>query len=108
MGKAIVIGLVIVVIAAILAGVAMWMRTRDSKDTALEKGLPLKGDLTARQERRILEANDKAADVMHQLLYQPLGMSLESTLLSTTDRAAIETWLRENVDVSNIRKGISS
>src|SRR6186713_472942 len=94
MGKvAITVGGILIAIG-IIAFVFLILNRRATRLETLERGLPLKGDLTAKQERRLIAANQAAANVMHQLLWQPLDLTSQASFLSGTDRAAIEEWLQ--------------
>lgn len=63
MGKAIVVGITIIMLAVIVATVTIWWRRRDMNQLAAEKGTKLKGDLGPKEERQLLNMLTAADDV---------------------------------------------
>lgn len=96
MGKAIAVVIGLVVIAAIIAAAALLMHRRATRLETLKQGLPDKGDLSARQERRLIAANQLAAGIMHSLLTPPPDLAWDSTILSPSHRREIQQWLKEH------------
>lgn len=96
MGKAIVIG--IVVIVAILAGVwLLWyFRWKDSKDKARQHGWATHGDLNGRQEKALIEDNNSMAAFVRHLLAPPSNLRGDMTILSQEDRQRAEILLRSH------------
>lgn len=109
MGKVVAVIIGLVVIAAIVAVVALILNRRATRLETLERGLPVKGDLSAKQEQKLIAANQMAARIMHRMLTRPAGLTLDSTLLSSQDRTDIELWLveHEHVAPSTIQKEIN-
>jgi len=100
MGKAIVVGLVVIAVVAIIAGVTVYFRRRQGKETALAQGWAIKGDLTARQERVIITQLAEADYLFRQLLTPPTTLEGEMTLLTWDHRTKIESWLRQTSALS--------
>lgn len=93
MGKAIVVGLVVVIIAAMILIAVVYLRHRKSKETALERGWATKGDLNRGQEKKLLATLDSAADLFHALLVDPPNFSGDFTYIKESDRDKIQGWL---------------
>lgn len=113
MGKAIVEALVPVLIAVIAASVIIYFRRRQSKETALDKGWAIKGDLNSRQERAIVSQMASAANIFRELLAPPsVDPFKDITLLRQEDREKVQDWLNQYSNTTDsimrsfIRKGI--
>lgn len=97
MGIVIVKSLAVVVALAIIAGVVIYIRRRQSKDTALDRGWAIKGDLNASQEQLLIERHEAAARIFRLLLEQPHSLHQldqgEVTILARDHKDYIEQWL---------------
>lgn len=100
MGKAIVIGVVIVVVVAMIVLATMWFRRKDGKERAQERGWALKGDLNARQEKKLKDQNTGAELLFYSLLLPSSDLSREMTILSREHRDRIEKWLAHQSESS--------
>lgn len=106
MGRVIAIGAIIVTIALIVAWVMVYFRRRRSKETALEHGWAVSGDLNHIQEQALINQNNAAHTLLQHLLEPPRGFEADSwTILSTSDRARIQTWIGDNAHIN--QKGIT-
>jgi hypothetical protein len=94
MGKAIVIGVTVVLIAIVTWVFVAWMRRQDTKDKAREKGWALAGDLNKKQEQALLKLVNEAADILHAIRNPPLESPDYVSYLSPDDRDKTEQWLR--------------
>lgn len=109
MGKAIVVGLTIIVIAIVIAIVVVYYRRKQSKDEAMKHGWATKGDLNKLQERALMNQNIAAVFILQGLLAPPSDLSGDFTVLSEADRHKVQAWLQKNqVEFSDtdIQKGI--
>lgn len=108
MGKTIAIGLVIIIVVAIIAGVTVYFRRRQGKETALEHGWATKGDLSVKQEKALIAEINSAAILLRQLLAPPADLDSDMTYLRHEDRQRVETWLRQHntSSGSNTRKAV--
>ncbi len=93
MGKAIVIGLIIISVVIVVAGVVVYFRNKKSKETALSRGWATKGDLSKSQERAILAQLGSADILFRQLLATPTNLSDEMNILRSDHRELIVRWL---------------
>lgn len=96
MGKAAIVGSVVVIIAVIAAVLVVWFRRQRAKETAAARGWAIKGDLNKTQERQIVGKLNEAAALLRDLATPPIDLGYSSTLLSPEDRARVETWLRSH------------
>lgn len=97
MGKAIVEGMVPVLIGAFTLWAVLYYRRKKHQETLRQHGWAEKGDLNRRQEAKLIAINTSAAQIMSSLLtpnYDLLGA--DSTLLSRVDRERITGWLTAN------------
>lgn len=111
MGKAIIIGLVIVIVALIIAGVTVYYRRRAGKEKALEHGWAIKGDLNRRQEQAIIAELNTADILFRELLAPPGDLTGDMTLLRMSDRVKVQDWLLKrarNDNRSDTRRAIDN
>lgn len=116
MGRAIVIGSVVVILGAFIVWVSIYFRRKKSQEMAKEKGWAVNGDLSLTEELSLLEKNERAAGIFRMLLAPPSTMDIigdqsNGTLLGDVHRAQIESWLRSHdaritVTSKRRRKGI--
>ena len=99
--KAVVIGVIILVIALLVAGVVIWFRKQRSKEKALEHGWAVSGDLNGAEEHRLLEhltvaellfKNLTNVDVLTQSWQNPYDV----TILSEKHKREVGLWLQEH------------
>lgn len=92
MGKAIVVGVTLLLLAIVVAVVVMWFRHKDDD-----------GNLSTRQEKRLQLQLDAAARIMYES-----GTSDQlddSDFLSERTKAAMDQWLK---DYGNMRKELNA
>lgn len=94
MGRVIALVAGAVLIVAIITVAILVINRRASRARALEQGLPVKGDMSGRQERQLLAANQAATSLFRRLLES--NLVLDSTYVSDADRKEIEAWLTSN------------
>lgn len=83
MGKALVVGAVIVIIAVLITVVVLYLQRE-----------PVKGDMTRKEERDMRQLLNRAARIM---LETGQAQSIEdSDVLSTRTATAMDTWLRDH------------
>ena len=107
MGLVIAKGLIFIVVVLIVAAVIVYFRRRKSKETALERGWAIKGDLTKAQERVIIAQLNTADLLFRELLTPPRDLSGEMTLLRGDHRMRVESWLSRQNKTPN-RKAIDN
>lgn len=95
MGKAIVEGLVPIIIVGIIAMVVVYYRRKASKEKALASGWAVKGDLSASQEKEIIAENNKAAIIFRSMLAPTSDWGSDMTILSNNDRQSAESWIAQ-------------
>lgn len=106
MGRVIAICITVAVLAGILAWVVVYFRRRQSKETALERGWALKGDLNRSQEQALIRQNNAAKALLEQMLTPLDGTTAaEWTFLSDRDRERAGQWLANNKNIN--KKGIT-
>lgn len=91
MGKAIVIGVTVILIVLAAVVLVIWMRRQESKDEARKQGLPERGDLSRHQEKILQAQLEHAAAIMRKLTHPT--MDLEASFLTQGDRTLVEKWL---------------
>lgn len=90
MGKAIVVGLTVIVLAIIIAAVVVYFRRRQSREAAQAHGWAIKGDWNKRQEQAVASVLHDQHRVLVDMLridnvdYEGL------TLLSQSHRSQVE------------------
>jgi len=104
MGKIITICILIALIAVIIAGVVVYMRHKQGKETAQEKGWATKGDLNKTQEMALIIENDLAANLLRDLLSPPRSLDGDISLLSSDHKLAAELWLSNYSSLKISRK----
>lgn len=82
MGKAIVVGVTLLLLAIVVAVVVMWFRHKDDD-----------GDLSTKQEKRLQLQLDAAARIMYEA--GPADDIDGSDILSGRTKAAMDQWLKE-------------
>jgi hypothetical protein len=105
MGKAAIVGAVVVIVAVATIILIGWLRRQATKEKAADRGWALKGDLNKAQEREIIERLEQAAALLRDLATPPDSLALSATLLTPEDRGRVEKWLR---DQNTTMKGISA
>lgn len=85
MGKLIVSGAVIIILALIVVGYAMYHRRNT---------VQVKGDLNQKEEREMRKLLDRAARIM--LTTGPANTIEDSDVLSTRTADAMDSWLRDH------------
>lgn len=93
MGKALVVGGVVVVIAVLVFIGVIWFRRQQAKETAAAKGWALKGDLSRAQEQQLISLLDESNRIMGRISGPVYDLSGDVTLLSAADRRLIEGWI---------------
>lgn len=95
MGKAIVIGSVIIILALLAVGYAMYHNRKTEQ---------VKGDLTSKEEREMRKLLDRAARIM--LTTGPANTIEDSDVLSPRTADAMDSWLRDHNEL--MRKEINA
>lgn len=71
-----------------------WSNHRREQRERLKSGLPLKGDLTRRQEQELQSRILSAESIMRTALEPGKDLTKDLSYLSETDRTAMEKWLK--------------
>ena len=95
MGKAIVEGLVPIIIVAIIAMVVIYFRRKQGREKALASGWAVKGDLSASQEKQIMAENNHAAIIFRRMLAPVSDWGSDMTILNREDRQSVEAWISQ-------------
>lgn len=97
MGKAIVTGIVIVVIVLVAAGYFIWQGRHQARQENLKAGRPVKGDLSRSTEQQLVAKLDQAANIM-RIMTASTG-SLDGDFITKPSQAAIASWLSSYQDL---------
>lgn len=108
MGKAIVIGSVVLIIALAVIGAGVWARSRASKDAKDRATGYRSGDLDAKQELVLMGRVVQADTIFRSLLAPVHSLTTDNTILSQSHRAQIEAWLARNDSPTATRKASKS
>jgi hypothetical protein len=92
MGKAIVIGTVVVILALLTVLLVVWARRLGHKERAAEKGWALKGDLNREQEQELFRQLQAAAAIF-QTLTSPTNVLDDASYIQDKHRQLIVYWL---------------
>jgi len=93
MGKAIIVGLVVILLALIGVG-TFWLSHRlGERRYRVEHDKPLKGDLTRRDELRLWTLLVGAANIMRSLGEEPKNLEDEMNILKPETSRAVQEWL---------------
>jgi len=93
MGKAIIIGLVIILLALIGLG-GLWLSQRLSERRyRVEHDKPLKGDLSRRDELRLWTLLVSAANIMRVLEEKPKNLEDDMNILRPETSRQVKEWL---------------
>lgn len=93
MGKVIVISIVVALLGLALFYLVAWVIGQENKADARRQGLPLRGDLNARDEEALLEQLEGALEIMQHLRY-PASLE-DPDYLSEPSKTAITVWLNQ-------------
>ena len=91
MGRAIIVGAVIILLALIYSALYIYIKRHAARQDNLRAGLPVKGDLSRRTEGHLIAKLDSAAQ-----LFQNISTStshLEGDFLTERSQANVATWL---------------
>ena len=93
MGRAIIIGCIVVILAMIGVGGMYLYRSLSERRYRVEHDKPLKGDLSRRDELRLWTLLVSAANIMRVLQEWPKDLGEEMNLLNPETSRAVQEWL---------------
>lgn len=91
MARAIVAGIVIIVIGSLVVGYFIWFGRHQSRQENLRAGRPIKGDLSRNTERQLIDKLDDAANMLRSMT--ATANQLDGDFISTATLAVMNDWL---------------